>query len=206
MNQPQTRQVQKLTIDDKQKFELQKEIFITIRLIDMVEKCAQLADDKITPEKHSQEITKLIERYKNFTSKIDKYDLNSFIKEYGLEDCKFGIDRINKGPPQIKQGNRIQLVVDIMQRFYLMQDIILENKDNPKTQIFKPIVDQLIMFLNRAKTELPPYKSYLEELQQFSKQHLENQIIGVIPEDEFQKFESIIDLAQQSFMTSHSQQ
>ncbi|CAD8124099.1 unnamed protein product [Paramecium sonneborni] len=206
MNQPQNRQVQKLTIDDKQKYELQKEIFITIRLIDMVEKCAQLADDKITPEKHCQEITKLIERYKTFTSKIDKYDLNQFIKEYGLEDCKFGIDRINKGPPQIKQGNKIQLVVDLMQKFFQMQDIILENKEYPKVPIFKPIVDQLIILLNRAKTELPPYKSYLDDLQQFQKEQLENQIIGVIPEDEFQKFESIIDLAQQSFMTSHQQQ
>lgn len=68
---------------------MEKEIYVTIRLIDMVEKCAQLSDDKISPEKHQEEITKLLSKLETFTKKVDRFDLNKFIIVLQCSDLIF---------------------------------------------------------------------------------------------------------------------
>ena len=50
-----------------------------IRLIDMVEKCFQLSYERITPEEHHRQITKLLEKYDTFKSKIADFELSNFI-------------------------------------------------------------------------------------------------------------------------------
>jgi ESCRT-I complex subunit VPS28 len=52
----------KLTIDEKQNADLQREIYVLIRLIDVIEKCAQLSDDRISPEEHFTQMSKFLEK------------------------------------------------------------------------------------------------------------------------------------------------
>ncbi|KAM3143644.1 hypothetical protein pb186bvf_004140 [Paramecium bursaria] len=193
------RQVQKLTLDDKQKNEIQKEIFVTIRLIDMVEKCAQLSDDKIAPEKYDSEIRKLLEKLENLLSKIPNMTAIQFAKEYNLEDCKFGLDRIKLGPPK-KQGTQIQLVKELSQMFHRIQDQIFMANDIIKVATFRPLVQKLIELIERTERELPKYDSYLIQLKQFNDKAFNRELMDTLTEMEVQEFSTLIDTAMQAFM------
>jgi hypothetical protein len=69
-----------LTIDEKQNADLQREIYVLIRLIDVIEKCAQLSDDRITPDEHFKQMSKLLEKLESFQKKLPGFKLNTFIE------------------------------------------------------------------------------------------------------------------------------
>lgn len=160
---------------------MHKEVFVLIRLIDMVEKCAQLSDDRISPEDHQKQMIRLLERLQSFQEKIPGFEMQKFgilygmgmifflkiytVQDYNLEDCKFGLDRIKRGAPKIQQTNQIQLVKELMQKFFQLQDMLLTVQENPKVSELKPQIEHLLELLGKAILQLSPYNSCMKELQ-----------------------------------------
>lgn len=58
---------------------MEKEVFVLIRLIDMVEKCAQLSQDRISSEEHHKQISKLLDRFNTIKAMVPNFELMNFV-------------------------------------------------------------------------------------------------------------------------------
>lgn len=62
------------------KLEIPKEVYIIIRLADVIEKCYNL--DKISSEEYNSQMGKLLQKYQNLTTKIKDFQLINFVHVY----------------------------------------------------------------------------------------------------------------------------
>ena len=62
----------------KNKLEIPKEVYIIIRIVDVIEKCFNL--EKISNEEYQSQMGKLLQRYQNLTSKIRDFNLQNFLQ------------------------------------------------------------------------------------------------------------------------------
>jgi len=58
--------------------EIPKEVYIIVRMVDVIEKCYNL--EKISNEEYMTQMGKLLQRYQNLASKIKDFNLQNFLQ------------------------------------------------------------------------------------------------------------------------------
>lgn len=71
-----------LTPAEKSKIENEKQLYVLLRLINLVEQYHNY--DKITKEEYKNEMPKLLEKYQGFTRVFPNFNLSEFLKSHDI--------------------------------------------------------------------------------------------------------------------------
>lgn len=69
---------------------------------------------KVEKDKYVEQTNTILDQYKNsvnaFSNTFREQELDQFIKEYGLENYKLGINRIKQGKVQLSSDKTVSLI------------------------------------------------------------------------------------------------
>ena len=142
-----------LTGSERRDLELPRELFVNIRMLDVIEKAFSF--EKIAE-------TEYYSRTENILNKIDRFiqivqqknpniTLDIFIQEYGLNDCTWAIQRIKKNKSKDDHGQSVHaLVANVTSGFIRIGDCFFMNP-NAQVKDVLPMIQEQKQLLDRLK-------------------------------------------------------
>eukprot|EP01017_Pseudomicrothorax_dubius_P019347 TRINITY_DN2125_c0_g1_i1.p1 TRINITY_DN2125_c0_g1~~TRINITY_DN2125_c0_g1_i1.p1 ORF type:complete len:198 (+),score=61.55 TRINITY_DN2125_c0_g1_i1:146-739(+) len=191
--------VVKLTAEDIKKSEFQKELFVMIRTLDVIEKMYNL--DKISKEEYNKQVEKLLTYYERLKKNIHEFELNTFVKMYGLDECRWAIDRINTGIPKDENDNKA-LFIKLTSKYHEMSDCLFLHNSKPMVSVFKPILEDLILLVRRALPFLGIDFTGLVDLEKSLAMLNSKSLSDLLLQTEFNELMASVDLSQKAFYRS----
>lgn len=146
-----------LTPAEKSKLENEKQLYVLIRLIHLVEQYHNY--DKISATDYRDEMAKLLDKYQRFTQIIPNYSLNGFIKEHDINEdevawAKLALEKGVGGKEDKKK--KTFLYMQATAKFIEVNDTLANYAEQPVIGEIKTPVEELLLILKNIHSEIGP--------------------------------------------------
>lgn len=147
-----------LTPAEKSKLENEKQLYVLIRLIHLVEQYHNY--DKISANDYKEEMAKLTEKYHRFTQIIPNFSLAAFIKEHDISEdevawAKLALEKPS-GSQQEDKKKKTFLYMQATAKFIEVNDTLMACAEQPVIGEIKTPVEELILILKSIHAEIGP--------------------------------------------------
>ena len=138
---------------ERRELEVPRELFVNIKMLDVLEKAFTFGKTSDT-EHHTRtesilnKIEKMVQILKQKNSKLT---VESFIQEYGLSDCTWAIQRINKVKEPSTGQSVHALVASITSGFIRLPDYFFIHGDDAQVKNVLPMLQEMKQLLDMLK-------------------------------------------------------
>ncbi|KRX08326.1 hypothetical protein PPERSA_01787 [Pseudocohnilembus persalinus] len=141
---------QNLTPQEKRDCELQKEMYLLIKTVDVLEKyhTYEKIDDQIYEEQQNKNISK----YQKMRQQIQGFNLDQFMEQYGMSNCTWAKNVLKTGLE--KENQKSQVLIQLTQQFIKLQDIIKGSESQLLVKYILSEYEELITLIKKLDKTL----------------------------------------------------
>jgi len=138
---------------ERRELEVPREIFVSIKMLDVLEKAFTFG--KATDIEHHQRTENILNKVEKLIQilkqKNPKITVESFIQEYGLSDCTWAIQRINKVKEPSTGQSVHALVASVTSGFIKLPDYFFIHGEDAQVKDVLPMLQEMKQLLDNLK-------------------------------------------------------
>jgi hypothetical protein len=142
-----------LNSNEKRELEMPRELYVNIKLLDVIEKFYTL--EKMSETEYSERsevVLKKIAKIQDvLKGKNPNFNFDAFVRDYGLTNCDWAIQKIKKGKEPDNLNEKVGLLIaGVTSRFIHISDYFVLN-EAPTVREVLPMLEELKNMLDKLK-------------------------------------------------------